>query len=80
MAQLQVSSSRGGVGETGKGPTYGEGHESVILLELPVLIQEVLRVKDMRPSKMLGVPQHRAQQRKHLRPLDTEKDKSVGVI
>lgn len=72
------------MGETrrGEGPerelTYGEWHESVVPLELPVLIQKVLGVKCIRPCKVLGVSHHGAQQRDHLRSLKTEKEKSDG--
>ena len=49
--------------------TNGEGHKSITLLKLALLIQEVLGVEVSGVGKELGVSQHRAQHREHFSAL-----------
>lgn len=49
--------------------TDGEGHESITLLKLALLIQEVLGVEVSGVGKELGVSQHGAQHREHFSAL-----------
>ena len=54
--------------------TDGEGHKSITLLKLPLLIQEVLGVEISRVGEELGVSQHGAQHREHFGALVGRRD------